>query len=224
MGLNFARVPRGYSIRPLTLSITPLLLLCLLPIRAFAECKDGSPPSYTDISSIMFERTGCGGFIHKPDDLKCSSYWVYFGKNFKTTYSQQDANVGRGGYVLDASMEDAQELLERRGFFSLMPPDTLVTDIAYSVLTVRRCNVVQRILMYPTVQTTVQTATGDRTLPIGGDAAVAVLFADFDALVARSKKEKVTDRPLYFDLNVFDPYRYVPAECGGTPNLQRSSA
>lgn len=72
--------------------------------------------------------------------------------------------------------------------------------------------------MYPIVQMTVQDATGDRTLPIGGDAAVANLFGEFDSLVASSKKKKITDRPLYFDLNVFDPSLFVPGECKGNPH------
>jgi hypothetical protein len=179
-----------------------------------AECTNGAPPSYGDISSVMFERSGCGGFVHKTGDLKCSGYWVYFGEHFKTTYSQQTKEVGRGAFVLDATLQEARDVLARHDFFSLVPPDWLVTDISESIVSIRRCNIVTKLLMYPIVQSALDDG---QVLPIGGDSEVAALFADFDALVARSRKEKVSEHFLEFNLNVFGPDGFgPPGQCKGT--------
>jgi hypothetical protein len=206
------------GLRQILRAFPPLLLVGFVSIPAFAlaDCRNGAAPSYSDISAVMFERNGCGGFTHKPDDLECSSYWVYFGKDFKTTYSQATKSIGRGAFSLDSSLQEAREVLRRHDFFNLAPPDITASDIMESILTVRRCKVVTKVLMYPIVQFSVHESAGTKILQLGGDPEVAELFAEFDAMVARGKKKKVSDHFLYFNLNVFDPTGFSPpAQCKG---------
>lgn len=210
---DWRAVTQSRAATRLLLGVTVFLALsALLSAPAFAQftivpakshCKNGDPPKYDDISSVMFERNGCGGLRRQETpDLKCSGYWVYFGTYFKTTYSQGSKNIGEGGFILDATLQNARDVLASHNFFALNPPDITATDIVESILTVRRCNVITRILMYPILQ-------------LGGDPEVAALFADFDQIVARSKKQKISAHYLTFDLNVFDPDIFVPAPCVG---------
>ncbi len=70
--------------------------------------------------------------------------------------------------------------MRKDDFYLLNPGEHLVTDIRESVVTVRRCGVVTRLMLYPLPEF---------------DAKVNKLFSDFDSLVEHSKKNKIDDSP-----------------------------
>jgi hypothetical protein len=155
-----------------------------LPVAATAMCGTGQSPSYDDVSAVMFERQGCGGMNpHPPKDLSCSLYWVFITQwdSDGATYSQANLPEQMGTYKLDVTFPDVRALLRAHDFFSLNPEDHFITDISHSMLTVKRCGVVTRIMMYPP--------------PTGTDEATATIFSAFDKLVARSKKHQLSGQP-----------------------------
>jgi len=153
---------------------------------AFSACVSGQPASYSDIVAVMFARHGCGGLVRpKRFPLKCSSYYVFFWNiNPTGTYTQYDApsdsQSGRGTYKLDTTLQQAVNLLQKNDFFLLNPGEHQLSDISETVVTVRRCGVVTRLMMYPLAEF---------------DPKVNALFADFDALVQHAKKDKTSDTP-----------------------------
>lgn len=167
-----------------------------LPLPAMATCGTGQPPSYADISAVMFERRGCGGFpkTRPSKDLGCSQYWVFvttWDTDDDATYSQFDFPGKTGTYKLGVTLSDARALLQQHDFFNLNPEDASATDIRQSVLTVKRCGVVMRIMMYPKFVT--------------ADKPTAALFSAFDALVTRAAKHRLSGKPRMFPYTpVFD--------------------
>ncbi len=162
-----------------------LLIISALSVAtpALGACVSGQPASYDDIVAVMFERRGCGGLIRpvKNPPLRCSNYWLFFWNiDQGGTYSQYAARSNRGTYRLDTTLQQAIELLQRDDFFLLNPGEHLVSDIGETVVTVRRCGVVTRLMMYPLAEF---------------DPKVNALFADFDALVEHAKKEKTNNTP-----------------------------
>lgn len=155
------------------------LFLAVTP--SFGACVSGKPASYDDINAVMFERSaGTWGTPDNPQ-LKDSAYWVFFW-NIEpgATYSQFSKRSDRGTYHLSATLGEAIQILERNHFFTLNPGEHLVTDVGENIVTVRRCGVVTRLMMF--------------NLP-DFDAKVNKLFADFDGLVEHSKKTKTSTSP-----------------------------
>jgi hypothetical protein len=161
------------------------IFACLTIVWSFAparaSCESGKTADYADIVSVMFERRGCGGLLppQKNPALHCSNYYVFFWNiNQEATYSQYSLRSDRGTYHLETTLEQAVDTLRKDDFFLLNPGEHLVTDIRESVLTVRRCGVVTRLMMYPLPQF---------------DAKVNKLFADFDSIIEHAKKTKIDD-------------------------------
>lgn len=158
------------------------MLLDVAP--ALGACVSGKPATYSDINAVMFQRTA-GGWVNPANPpLKGSAYWVFFW-NIEpgATYSQFSKRSDRGTYHLTASLGEAIEILERDHFFTLNPGEHLVTDVGENVVTVRRCGVVTRLMMFDVPEF---------------DAKVNKLFSDFDLLVERSSKKKTDDDPEEF--------------------------
>lgn len=121
-----------------------------------------------------------------PDNppLKDSAYWLFFW-NIKpgATYSQSSQRLDHGTYHLNATLGKAIQILQKDQFYTLNPGEHLVTDMGETVVTVRRCGVVTRLMMFPLPEF---------------DSKVNKLFADFDALVEHSTKKKTDDYPEAF--------------------------
>ena len=82
-------------------------------------------------------------------------------------------------------------MLRQHDFFKLNPKDASITDIRKSVLSVKHCGVVTRVMMYPEFGSI--------------DKPTAVLFAAFDALVAGATKHRLTGKPEEFPYTaIFD--------------------
>jgi len=166
--------------RPFYICCVVCALLCAAgPARA--ACGSGTP-AYDDISAIMFERHGCGMPMpnHSKKELSCSVYWVFFSNDAqKATYSQYSL-AERGTFGIDASLDQAVAILRKHEFYLLNPREYNFTDTRETVLTVRHCGVITRLLMYPRV---------------GLDDAVFSLFRDIDTLVENSKKTKLSESP-----------------------------
>jgi hypothetical protein len=200
--------PRDWSIA-LAVSLT----FASIPAAVFSKCGTGNPPSYNDITAIMFTQNGCKNTIQDADaatlrsqqfpkgwsasTFDCSTFWVLFWwsepARFPATYSQYNLKDAVGTYHLSATLANATELLRSDDFFALSPSDMIVTDTARSVLSVRRCAVVTRISIYntPSPWQDVQTLR---------------LFSDLRALVMRSRATRISSSPRDFDENgLFDP-------------------
>ena len=150
---------------------------------ALASCDSGKAADYGDIISVMFERRGCGGLHPSPKNpaLECSNYYLFFW-NIEpgATYSQYSKRSDHGTYRLDTTLEQAVDVLRKDDFFLLNPGEQLVTDSRETVVTVKRCGVVTRLMMFPLPEF---------------DARVNKLFADFDSLVEHAKKKQIDDSP-----------------------------
>jgi len=108
-------------------------------------------------------------------------YWIFFWDNDpKVTYVQQTLPGERGTYEIDANLQQTRDVLRKQQFFLLNPGEHTITDRRETAVTVRRCGVITRLVMYPLT---------------GLDDAVYSLFADFDLLVKNAKKTKTSDTP-----------------------------
>jgi len=157
---------------------------------SLAACVSGTPATYNDISAIMFERRGCGEMrppeLGQNPSIDCSHYWVFFGNDEPGgTYSQSSKRVDFGTYHIDATISQAIDVLRKDDFYLLGPGDAYITDIRETVLTVRHCGVVTRVMMYSN----------------GKDAKTLELFYDLEKLVTDAKKKQTLDLPSDF------PYR-----------------
>jgi hypothetical protein len=179
-----------------SLMLAMALGVLALPLQATATCGTGHPPSYADISAVMFERRGCGGFpkTQPSKDLRCSLYWVFITKwdtDDDATYSQFNFPGQTGTYKISLTLSDVRALLREHDFFNLNPEDASVTDIRQSVLSVKRCGVVTRVMMYPKF--------------VSVDKPTAALFAAFDALIAGATKHRLSGKPAEFPYTaIFD--------------------
>lgn len=180
-----------------SLAFATALVFAALPLTARATCGSGQPVAYGDISAVMFERRGCGGVpakLRRPKDLGCSLFWVFITKSDggdDATYAQSDLPGQIGTFKLGLTLSDVRALLRKHEFFSLNPEDATATDIRQSVLTVKHCGVVTRIMMYPRF--------------VHADKATATLFAAFDAIVTRAAKRRLSVRAKQFSATaIFD--------------------
>jgi hypothetical protein len=175
-------------IRKHTSPFVVALLILLWGSPALCACVSGQPASYDDVTAVMFERRACGGLSPPPKNppLRCSFYRLTFwgedngGAGMYTQYSQRP---DRGTYKLDIGLARAIDLLREGQFFLLNPGERYVTDMSATVLTVRRCGVTTSLMMFP--------------LP-DFDPKVNGLFADFDTLVERAHKIKLSSTPQDF--------------------------
>lgn len=189
------------SLRALMFAICGLLSIA--PATVAAKCESGTPIDYDDVDAVLLTtryRALDGFRSHhiQPGSatIEASTFWVLFWKQsgirFPTQYSQFTLPGSIGTYELSASLEDAVALLRRNRFFELAPREKDATDQTYSVLTVRRCAVVTRIIV----------ANGDREYQ---DAATAKLFGEFWKLIGDARKKKLSDEPEDFHLTlIFD--------------------
>ncbi len=180
--------------RPSNIVITSTLRAALIALAllagsapALAMCNSSSPPDFNDITAIEFERNGCGD-IHPSDldtnpTLDCSHYWILFKKESPdAVYSQSSDRPDRGTYSVNITLPEVVDLLRRLDFFNLNPADDFTTDITDTVLTVRRCGVVTRLMMFPN----------------GQDAVTNELFTGIDGLLVNAKLTKTSSDPQTF--------------------------
>jgi hypothetical protein len=90
-----------------------------------------------------------------------------------------------GTFTLSSTLADARAVLRRDDFFSLSPPDYVVTDSAELLLTVRRCGAVTKILLYD---------GSPRVL----EPAAFKTYNDLRSLVFESQKTLISPKPSMF--------------------------
>jgi hypothetical protein len=129
-----------------------------------------------------------------------STFWLHFWETsvarqpvaFPTEYSQFTLTDSIGTFHLSATLADAKAILKRDEFYALSPADHNVTETTWSVITVLRCAVVTRIRMI--------------SVPEYQEPALAKVFADFNDLIERSAKTRVSGTPSDFRTTLlFDP-------------------
>jgi hypothetical protein len=154
----------------------------------------------------MLKQNGCGASIGSlatspqpswfAKSFECSAYWAFFWETgparFPTQYSQYNLKDSIGTFQLSATLTDARSILRKDNFFALSPPDGEITDTAESVLTVKRCAVITRILIF--------------NGPGNAEPSTAVLFHDLTNLLKQSPRTKISDVPKDFvETGIFDP-------------------
>jgi hypothetical protein len=175
-----------------------LVMICLMasPVAGSAKCVSGQPPDYDDISAVLFQRNGCAPYIHDVMDLSCSSYWMYV-TNWGSRdwggpqrevreYSQFNVPGQIGTFSLNVNFKSIESILQRHKFFDLSPPYLMMSEQTDTVLTVKRCAVATRLMMY---------SRGPSM-----DKDTASLFADLDAFVANAEKTRISDKAQAFSM------------------------
>lgn len=177
-----------------------LCVLCLVPAVAAAKCVSGQPVDYNDVDAVLFttryrvlDGALGSGFEHADaSTIEGSRFWALFwndGREVVARYSQFTLPGSIGTYDLAASLGEAVAILQGDRFFELAPQIDSTTDRTYSVITVRRCWVITRIIM----------ANDDDE---NQDPATAKLFRDFWKLIENAKKKKISNDPMPFTLKL----------------------
>jgi hypothetical protein len=176
------------------------------PLAARAQCVSKKPIDYRDIDAVLYTvgyRTmdgawkGSDGYQpqrpadYQPTEIGESNLWAFWNSSPGTARYAQYSLQGRTGYfLLLAPLNDVVKLLHQDRFYELSSPLDEITDVAYLVLTVRRCSVVTRIMIPdPNVH-----FDGSRT-----DAATRKLFTDVLRLIDAAQKQQLSATPADFD-------------------------
>jgi hypothetical protein len=182
-----------------TIGILLSLLIGLAPLRVSAKCVSGAPPSYDDITAVML-KSGLSASNEGPkytgpkDQLSDSAFWALFWdvsevNQSLATYSQFNLRGGVGTFHLQATLADVTSLLQRDRLFELNPPFVNTTAHTVTVLSVRHCSVVTRIITYPDPPS----MSGDV------DPATSKLMSDLENLIGASKKAQLSAAPIPFE-------------------------
>jgi len=172
------------------------LLLAVSPAIAQAKCESGSSPDYNDIEAVMLKQDGCGGTQppNPPTTFDCSTFYAVFwdshSMELARTYFQYNLPGAVGTYNIGASLKQVQEVLREDDFFALSPPEVGVTDTTKSVLSVKRCAVITRIVIENGLE----------------EPAVRRLFSDLRMVIEHSSKTKISATVTDFkETLLFDP-------------------
>jgi hypothetical protein len=176
------------------------------PSAAGAQCVSKKPIDYRDIDAVLYTvgyRTIDGAWKesdgyqpqrpadYQPTDIGESNLWAFWNSSAGTARYAQYSLQGRTGYfLLLAPLSDVIKLLRQDAFYELSSPLDEITDVSYSVLTVRRCSVVTRI-MIPDPNSHFDDS---RT-----DAATRKLFSDVLRLIDAAQKQQLSATPADFD-------------------------
>jgi hypothetical protein len=174
------------------------MIVCLAalfwPANGFAKCVTGTPINYDDVDAVLYtvrystvqgSRQGLNGY--RPEQLAQSSLWALWGLDGDTgEYAQFSLPGEVGTFHISATLKDVVKVLRDDGFYELSAPLANVLDGTHSVLTVRRCSVVKRIMI----------SNGDLSFT---DSATHKLFDGLLQLIANSKKDKMSDTPAVFE-------------------------
>jgi hypothetical protein len=172
------------------------------PPAAFAQCVSMKPIDYSDIDAVLYTVgyraidgawKGSDGYQpqrpadYQPDEIRASNLWAFWKlSDDPGRYSQYSLQERTGYFRLLAPLGDVIKILRRDRFYELSPPLDEITDTSYSVLTVRRCSIVTRIM--------IPNADDSRA-----DAATRKLFADFLRLINNTQKQRLSSDPQNFD-------------------------
>lgn len=198
---SWSKRPNNKLRRAGLLSSAVLFILALAPTCAIATCGTGNPISYDDINTVALGQNGCRNTIlesvpkkYRATTFDCSSYWALIWDldpvPFQGTYSQFTLQDSIGTFQLRITLASVRDILRRNHFFSLSPPSVLVADTAVSVLTVRRCAVITRILMYNS--------------PFDQEPATLKVFQGLRNLINEAEKKRTSAQPTPFNELQFD--------------------
>jgi hypothetical protein len=164
------------------------------PTVALAKCVTGTAIDYNDIDAVLYTvryrameggREGLNGY--RPDQIAGSSLWAFWAPWGDTGEYAQFSLPGQvGTYWISTKLKDVVKLLRNDRFYELSPPFDNQIDGTHSVLTVRRCSVVTRVII----------SNGDATF---ADPATRKVFADVLQLIERAKKDRMSDTPILFE-------------------------
>jgi hypothetical protein len=164
-----------------------------LPLSGVAKCGNGEPASYDDITMVAFTRQECYPWRHPPDSMACSRYWLMLtkfgaGQADIAEYSQFTLPGKVGTFEMPGHFDELIALLQSHHFFSLNSAPLYESGSSPAVLTVSRCMVVTRLIMWPYGKYV--------------DPATNALFRDIDVFVERSNKQQVSQKPKTFPFGI----------------------
>ncbi|HLY01655.1 MAG TPA: hypothetical protein VKR56_04075 [Candidatus Cybelea sp.] len=173
-----------------------------VPILAEPKCGTGRPISYDDVEAVML-KSGYQDWPgpqekwqtwKKANAFQYSAFYVLFWQPFPTKYIQYNLEGAIGTYTLGATIASARGVLKRDSFFSISNryADEVVTDTPMSVVTVLRCSVVTRIMVY--------------VEPRFQEPAIQKLLADLRALIINSSKTRISKSPQDFEETLLFDY------------------
>jgi hypothetical protein len=166
---------------------------------AVAKCGTGNPPSYDDITAVLFQQDGCGigRSAETVNEFLCSGFWALFSDEAAVDggakphdaaiYSQYNLARSVGTFRLNSTLSEARDILRKGNFFALSPVD-VGRDTGEATLTVKRCAVVTRIrasLMPETEGPVIRVLTG------------------IMALIQDSQKSEISSKPTGFAYDLF---------------------
>jgi hypothetical protein len=106
-------------------------------VPAYAACRPGKTPTYADIQSVSYERTGCRG--------RCPAYAVLFTGYSDCEYVGELYVSMPGTYAnacAGATLNRAVAALRSHGFFALNYNSRIpVTDVPHYIVSAMRCGV-----------------------------------------------------------------------------------
>lgn len=176
--------------------------LTAAPMLADAKCGTAHPVSYDDIEAVMFK----SGYQDWPDHhekwqtwektqaFPYSAFYVFFWQGYSTRYTQYNLEGAIGTYALQATITSARGVLRKDSFYSISNrySNVEVTDTPMSVVTVLRCSVVTRLMVYMD--------------PQFQEPAIQKLLSDLRRLITDSKKTRTSRLPKDFEETLLFDY------------------
>lgn len=106
-------------------------------VPAYAACGPGKIPTYADIQSVSYARTGCGG--------RCPTYKVFF-TDYRDCWYVGELYVSMPGTYEDhcaaTILKRAVAALRLHDFYALnYDSRVLVTDVEHVIVSAKRCGV-----------------------------------------------------------------------------------
>jgi Domain of unknown function (DUF6438) len=122
-------------------AVAAIVILFAVPAPAVAACGPGKTPTYADIQSVSYGRTGCFG--------RCAAYDVLF-DDYEHCYYVGELYVAMPGTYEDACtsavLKRAVAALRLHDFYGLnYDSRVLVLDVPHFIISVKRCGVTTKL-------------------------------------------------------------------------------
>lgn len=190
------------AVKKLLLLSAVIAAVMTAPMPAEAKCGTGQAISYGDIEAVMFKSgyQDWPGYHEKwqtwekTKAFPYSAFYLFLWQGFPTRYVQYNLEGAIGTYTLATTISRARYVLREDSFYSISNrfSNVLVTDTPMSVVTVLRCSVVTRLMVYMD--------------PKFQEPAIQRLLGDLRALIVDSRKTRISKNPQDFEETLLFDY------------------